>query len=144
MISNMLRFPLSMLDEEMDRWFFPEMFGVAGARLRAGYPPLNIGATDKGIEAYLFAPGMDPQALDIVIEKNMLSVEGERKLPEVSDKEGESYRQERFSGRFKRVVTLPEDVDPDSAEATYRDGVLHISIAKRPEAQKRQIPVSVN
>ena len=143
MISNMLRFPLSMFDDEMDRWFFPEAFAAGSARLRAGYPPINIGTTDKGVEVYLFAPGVDPKALDLVIEKNLLSVEGERKLPELEG-DNNSVRQERFEGRFKRVITLPEDVDPDSAEASYKDGVLHIRIAKKPEAQKRQIQVSVN
>ncbi len=145
MISNMLRFPFSMLDDDFDSWFYPELMRGPGRRgMPAAYPPINIGMTDKGVEAYLFVPGMNPDDLNLVIEKNMLSVEGERKLAEDQEETDGQVRRERFEGKFKRVITLPEDVDPESAEAMYKDGVLHISIAKRPEAQKRQIKVSVH
>ncbi|MGV6815755.1 MAG: Hsp20/alpha crystallin family protein [Thiotrichales bacterium] len=145
MISNMLRFPFSMLDDDFSNWLYPEMARTAGRRMASvAYPPINIGMTDKGVEAYLFVPGMNPDDLNLVIEKNLLSVEGERKLSEEQGEAEGQLRRERFEGKFKRVITLPEDVDPDSAEAVYKDGVLHISIAKRPEAQKRQIKVSVH
>jgi len=143
MISNMLRFPLSMLDEDMERWLYPEVVHDRGRRVRSSYPPINLGTTDKSVEVYLFSPGMNPDALDVVIEKNLLSIEGERRLPEAANEESSSYRQERFEGRFKRVITLPEEVDADQAEAVYRDGVLHISIPKQSELQPRQIKVSV-
>lgn len=145
MISNMLRFPFSMFDDDFSNWLYPELARGAGRRMASvAYPPINIGMTDKGVEAYLFVPGMNPDDLNLVIEKNLLSVEGERKLPEEQGEAEGQLRRERFEGKFKRVITLPEDVDPDSAEAVYKDGVLHISIAKRPEAQKRQIKVSVH
>jgi len=48
---------------------------------------------------------------------------------------------ERFAGRFRRAVSLPEDVDPDAVTANYRDGVLHISVARRAEAMPRRIAV---
>jgi HSP20 family protein len=48
---------------------------------------------------------------------------------------------ERFSGRFRRVVNLPEDIDPNAVSADYRDGVLHVSIARRAAAQPRRIEV---
>jgi HSP20 family protein len=52
------------------------------------------------------------------------------------------YRNERFNGNFRRAISLPEDIDPDSIEARYRDGVLQIT-AKRPETAKpRQIQVN--
>jgi HSP20 family protein len=143
MISNMLRFPLSMLDDEMERWLYPEVIRDRGRRIRASYPPINLGTTDKSVEVYLFAPGMNPDALDVVIEKTLLSIEGERHMPEAANEETSSYRQERFEGRFKRVITLPEEVDADKAEAVYKDGVLHISIPKQSELQPRQIKVSV-
>lgn len=73
----------------------------------------------------------------------MLSVSGKRKPHEVEGKNTGHYRQERFEGPFKRVITLPESVDTDSAVAVYKDGVLHISIAKRVETQPRQIKISV-
>jgi HSP20 family protein len=48
---------------------------------------------------------------------------------------------ERFDGRFRRVVTLPDDVDPNAVDAKYRDGVLRISIARKQSAQPRRITV---
>jgi HSP20 family protein len=144
MISNMLRFPFSMLNDDMEHFFYPDLFPRSERYVRSVYPPINIGTTDTSVDVYLFLPGMDTDALNIVIEKNMLSVSGERKLPEVGNENKDGYRQERFEGRFKRVITLPESVDTDSAEAVYRDGVLHVSIAKRAEAQSRQIKISVH
>jgi HSP20 family protein len=142
MISNMLRFPLSMFEDDFDSWFYPQQ--RAEARAAHGvFPAVNVGTTDKNVDVYLFAPGVDANDLDVVIEKNLLSVSGERKLPEREGSEA-STRLERFSGKFKRVITLPEDVDADKAEAVYQDGVLHISIAKPAEVQPRQIQVSVN
>lgn len=142
MISNMLRFPLSMFDEDLDSWFFTPP-RAENRVARAAFPAVNVGTTDSSVDVYLFAPGVDANELDVVIEKNLLSISGERKVPEVDDKET-STRQERFSGKFKRVITLPEEVDADKAEAVYQDGVLHISMAKPVEVQPRQIQVSVN
>jgi HSP20 family protein len=51
------------------------------------------------------------------------------------------YRHERFSGRFKRVITLPEDIDPDKVSAAYQDGVLHIVVQRKEELQPRKIEV---
>ncbi len=143
MISNMLRFPFSMLDNEVDSLFYPNVFRRIENSSRTSYPAINIGTTDKSVDVYLFVPGMKTDDLKVEIEKNMLSVAGKRKLPDAVDEKKSSYRQERFEGDFQRVITLPEAVDADKAEAVYKDGVLHISIAKRIESQSRPIKISV-
>jgi HSP20 family protein len=143
MISDMLRLPFTMFDDEMERFFYPDLLMRNRNISRVSYPAVNIGTTDKSVEVYLFVPGMSPDALNLVIEKNMLSIAGERKLPEVADARVITYRHERYVGQFKRTVTLPDSVDPESANATYKDGVLHISIAKRAESQPRQIKIAV-
>jgi HSP20 family protein len=142
MISNMLRFPLSMFDDDMDNWFFPELRAPV-RRTRAAYPPVNVGVTDSKVDVYLFVPGMDPATLDVVIEKKLLSVSGNRELAKQDDSQA-NIRKERFEGQFKRVIALPEDVDTDTAEALYQDGVLHISIAKPAILQPRQIKVTAH
>ena len=141
MISNMLRFSPSFF-EGFDEVLAPEFARIAreGSRTRA-YPQVNMGVTDKSVEVYLFTPGLDASELDVSIEKNLLSVKGERKEDDL-DKDAIN-RRERFAGKFKRTVALPEDVDPDQTEAIYRDGVLHISVAKKAEVQPRQIEVKV-
>ena len=143
MISNMLRFPISMFDNEFDDWFAPRVKPTR-QQTRGAYPPVNVGSTKDNVDVYLFVPGMDAKALDVVIEKNLLSVAGERMLAESDESEGNYTRQERYEGQFKRVITLPEEVDTDSAEAVYRDGVLHISLAKQADVKPRQIQVSVH
>lgn len=91
------------------------------------------------LEVYLFLPGVDPKRLDISIQQNLLTVSGERNI--APDEKANYYRQERFSGEFRRAITLPEDVATDGVDAQYRDGVLQISIPRREPARPRQIQV---
>ena len=85
---------------------------------RGTYPPINLGSTPEQVDVYLFAAGVDPRKLDISIQQNLLTVAGERKL--VTEEGADYYRKERFDGEFRRVVTLPDDVDPDQVETPCR------------------------
>ncbi|HEX8961471.1 MAG TPA: Hsp20/alpha crystallin family protein [Rhodocyclaceae bacterium] len=116
--------------------FSPSIRGVG----RGGFPAMNIGGTAKSIEIYAFAPGVDPASLDVQIEKGVLTIAGERKADARPEK-ASVHIDERFAGRFRRVVTLPDDVDAGNVQAKYRDGVLHISIARKEAAQPRRITV---
>jgi len=128
------------LDDEWNavsgRWPWP-----AGIRsvARGTYPQINVGATADQVDVYLFASGLDPATIDISIQKNLLTVAGERKVP--VEKDADYYRKERFDGAFRRVITLPDDVDPEGVEARYRDGVLQIHVQRREATQPRQITV---
>jgi HSP20 family protein len=125
------------LDEQLGHWLWP--LGIRSTA-RGTWPPMNVGLTPDNVEIYLFAAGLDPKSIDISVEQSLLTVSGERKVPERG--EVTWYRNERFDGNFRRAISLPEDVDPDSIQARYRDGVLQIT-AKRPEAAKpRQIQVN--
>ncbi|HJY05980.1 MAG TPA: Hsp20/alpha crystallin family protein, partial [Bryobacteraceae bacterium] len=106
---------------------------------RGSFPAVNVGASPDKLEVYLFLPGVDPKRLDISIQQNLLTVSGERNL--TPDEKASYYRQERFSGEFRRAITLPEDVATDGVDAQYRDGVLQISIPRREQARPRQIQV---
>ncbi|MBK6981591.1 MAG: Hsp20/alpha crystallin family protein [Betaproteobacteria bacterium] len=105
-----------------------------------GFPAINVGATPKSVELYAFAPGIDPASLDVQVEKGVLTVAGERKADPLPDK-ATMHIDERFAGRFRRVVTLPDDVDATGVEARYRDGVLHISVPRKEDAQPRRIAI---
>ena len=106
---------------------------------RGTYPPINVGSTPEQVGVYLFAAGLDPEKLDISLQRNLLTVAGERKAP--VDKDAEYYRKERFDGAFRRVISLPDDVDPERVDARYRDGVLQINVQRRESARPRQIEV---
>ena len=149
MFGNLSSFEGSLFDDlrrmqlEME---MEDMFGrrawPAGIRsvARGTYPPINVGATADGVDIYLFAAGLDAKTLDISIQQNLLTVAGERKV-EVPENV-QFYRQERYSGSFRRVISLPEDVDPEKVDARYVDGVLHISIRRREASKPRRIEVS--
>lgn len=124
------------LQRELDQAFgLPSIRGMA-----RGYPAMNVGTTPRSIEIYAFAPGIDPASIDVQIEQGVLTISGERKP--VSVPEGATVHiDERFAGRFRRVVSLPDDIDPNAVSATYRDGVLHVSVARREAAQPRRITI---
>jgi HSP20 family protein len=107
---------------------------------RGTFPPINVGATPERVDVYLFAAGLDPKKLDVSIQQNLLSISGSRKIE--ANEDAEYYRRERYDGDFRRVMTLPEDVDPERVAAKYRDGVLQITIQRREAARPRQIAVS--
>jgi HSP20 family protein len=129
---------LDRLQREMQQTFeiSPSIRGLA----RGGFPAINVGNTARSVEIYAFAPGMDPSAIDVQFEKGVLTIAAERKTADVPDK-ATVHIDERFKGRFRRVLALPDDVDPNSIEAKYREGVLHIHIARKEEAQPRRITV---
>lgn len=106
---------------------------------RGSYPPINVGATPERVDVYLFAAGLDSKTIDISIQQNLLSVAGNRTIPVQDDTV--YYRSERFSGSFQRVISLPDDVDPNQVEAQYRDGILHITIKRQEASQPRRITV---
>jgi HSP20 family protein len=109
---------------------------------RGGYPALNVGTTATSVEVVAFAPGMEPASLEVNLDRGVLTLSGERKttLPK-SDEKTTLHINERFAGRFRRVVSLPDDVDPNAVQASYRDGVLHVSVKRREAAQPRRIEV---
>ena len=116
----------------------PSIRGVA----RGGFPAMNIGHTSQSVEIYAFAPGLKPAQIDVQIEKGVLTIAGERKLDlPPQDEKTTIHIDERFAGRFRRVLTLPDDADPNAVQADYRNGVLHISIQRRAAAQSRRIAI---
>jgi HSP20 family protein len=129
------------LENQMDQLFGSSAW-PAGLRAvqRGTFPLLNVGATPERVDVYLFAANLDPKSLDLSIQQNLLAVSGSRKV-EVNENAA-YYRRERFDGDFRRVITLPDDVDPDRVEAKYRDGVLQITIQRRESARPRQITVN--
>ncbi len=106
------------------------------------FPEINVGRTPTSVEVFAFAPGIDAASLDVSIERNVLRIAGTRSsaIPR-GDAKVHLYANERSEGRFSRAVSLPDDVDPLKVEATYRDGVLRISVALSAAAQPQRIAV---
>jgi HSP20 family protein len=129
------------LEQELEQIFGDSTPWTGGIRsLPAGtFPAVNVGSTGDSVTVYLFAPGLDPKSLDISLQQSMLSISGQRDVP--VDASATYYRQERFSGAFRRTIGLPEDVDPDQVEAKYRDGIVQITMRRRESTKPRQIEI---
>ena len=119
--------------------YSPSIRGYA----RGGFPALNVAGTPDSVEVYAFAPGLEPQSIHVQVERGVLSISGERASDLPAQEERPSVHQrERFAGRFHRVVTLSDDLDPEEVSARYRDGVLHVSIRRKQAAKPRRINVN--
>lgn len=149
MYASLTRFPGDLfadfegLQRQIDQLFgsrtWPSSIRAAG---RGAFPAINMGVTDDAVEIYAFAPGLDPAKVEVSVDKGLLTIAGERPsdLPPESEKVS-VYANDRFAGTFRRVVSLPEDVDPGRVEATYSHGVLKIAVAKREASKPRRIEI---
>jgi HSP20 family protein len=103
-------------------------------------PAVDISET---ADAYVFTvelPGMKPEAVEVEVKDNTLTLKGERMNAETNA--GERYHhRERPTGRFVRIFRLPKPVDADHVSATYRDGILSVIVPLRAEAKPRKIQV---
>jgi HSP20 family protein len=114
---------------------------------RGGFPALNVGGTDRTVEIYAFAPGLDPNTLEIELDRGVLTISGQRasglagQRSDGGGAQGAVHINERFAGDFRRVLSLPEDADPEAVDAKYRNGVVHITVQRRASAQARRITI---
>jgi HSP20 family protein len=105
-------------------------------------PAVDIYEDAKKVVLKLEVPGIEQKDLDIRVENHTLTVKGERKF-EAEEKEQNFHRIERRYGSFFRAFTLPSTVDTESVQASYNAGVLKLELAKKPEAQPKQIKINV-
>jgi len=153
MYESLTTYPAGVFgDFERLRRDFDSAFGGLGlptsirAVARGAYPAINIAGTPKTIEIAAFAPGLDRDKLEVSVDKGLLTIAGERAAQRGDEAAGREthehrYATERFSGRFKRVVSLPEDADPARVEARYTDGVLRITVQRRADTLPQRIQI---
>jgi len=125
-----------------------DVFGVSGlpSSIRSvapgTLPAINVGRTPTSVEIYAFAPGLEASKIEVTLDRGVLRISGERAsgIP-ASDGKVHVYTRERGTGSFTRAISLPDDVDPARVDASYRDGVLQVSVARRESAQPKRITV---
>ncbi len=105
-------------------------------------PAVDIYEDAQKIMLKLEVPGIDEKDLDVRVEDHTLTVKGERKF-ESEEKEENFHRIERRYGSFYRAFTLPTTVETENVKASYNAGVLKLELAKKPEAQPRQVKINV-
>lgn len=125
-----------------------DVFGVTGlpSSIRSvapgTVPAVNVGRTATSVEIYAFAPGVDPSKIDVTLDRGVLRIAGERAPDVPTDKpKVHVYTRERGTGSFARAISLPDDVDPSQVKASYCNGVLQVSVARREPAQPKRITV---
>ncbi|MCX7712192.1 MAG: Hsp20/alpha crystallin family protein [Chthoniobacterales bacterium] len=110
---------------------------------REWFPAMDVREDDHAVTVELEVAGMKKEDFDISLERDVLTISGERKA-ERSENTGESFRNERFFGKFSRSITLPTAVDATKVTATYNDGILTVTLPKAEEAKPKKIEVGVS
>ena len=137
-----VRYP--SLKEEMDK-LFEDFFGRSGFPAVADgawAPALDVRQTNKDIVVTMDIPAVNPKEVTISIVDDKLTIRGERKKEE-QVREENMYRSERIYGSFQRTIQLPSEVMADRAKASYKDGVLKITVPKSTKAIPKEIKVEI-
>jgi HSP20 family protein len=132
------------LHREINRMFddFARGFGL-GLPMRVGgsggWPHVEVSETDREVKVVAELPGMDQKDVEASLAEGVLTLKGEKK----SENSGALYS-ERWHGLFQRSLQVGPDVDPEKVDAGFKNGVLTVTLAKRPEAQSqvKRIPIS--
>ena len=144
---------LRRLDEDMDR-LFQQLWGGSGRRSlmrgRSTDTPAmwvpQVEVTEEGGKLHVYAdlPGLKREDVKLSMEGDQLVLQGERQSSREEGQQGGSYyHSERSYGSFYRSIPLPEGVDPQTAQANFKDGVLDVTFEapRRPQQQSRQIEI---
>jgi HSP20 family protein len=132
--------PFFELQREMDRLFddFGRVLDVPG-RAGSGWPSIEISETGDEIKVVAEVPGLDKDDVDVTLRDGVLMLRGEKKI----ERNGTVYS-ERWEGSFERDIPVGEDIDPDKVKASFKNGVLTISLSKSPESQREVKRIAIN
>ena len=132
---------VASMQDEIERVFRSTLGANAGASTAGAWSPaLDVEETPEGFTLHVELPGVAPDDVNVSLEENVLTIEGERHFYKEGDAEG-FRRIERHFGRFHRSIRLPDRVDADAVQATAKDGLLTITVPKAEEAKPRRIAI---
>lgn len=142
--------PFQTIRNEMDRVFdsflsrgfggFPAaLTNERGANLM---PSVDVRESDGKIVVEAEMPGLDEKDVDVTLRDGVLRIKGEKKS-EREEKKDDYHLSERSYGRYERAFRLPDDIDEDRISAELKNGVLHITVPKKPESVKAEKKISI-
>jgi HSP20 family protein len=134
---------LSSLRNELDRLFDLSWSGRDSGLFSGWTPSLDVYDEKDHFVVSVELPGLKKEEINVSFEDGVLSLSGERKQMKENN-EGETFRSERYFGKFQRSVTLPAAVDSSKINASYKDGILTITLPKSEAAKPKQIAVNVD
>jgi len=105
-------------------------------------PPIDVVETQDEYIVFADLPGMEQKDIELSIASNVLSLSGE-KAKKADGERRRFFREESWTGSFRRTISLPNTVDPEKVSAELKDGVLSVRIGKKAELKPRQIAVNV-
>jgi HSP20 family protein len=123
------------LEDELERLF--------ESPLQAWAPAIDVREDNDGFTIHAELPGMKREDIEVSLHDGALVISGERQTEKTTEGT-EVHRQERYYGKFSRILTLPTAVAGDKVKAAYQDGILTVTLPKAEEAKPKQIAVTVN
>lgn len=128
-----------LFDFSLDRW------GDRHAAAEEAFwaPAVDIHDSKENLIVKADIPGVDKENIDVTVHDGVLSIRGEKKEFNETKKDG-ALRTERFYGSFLRQIALPTAVDDAKIKASYKNGVLELTLPKKEEAKPKQIKVDIN
>jgi HSP20 family protein len=140
--------PFDQFRREMDQLFegflseWPARTSLLDRRLGTFVPHIDLAETDKEVRITAELPGLDEKEVEVTLTQGVLTIKGEKR-EEHEENKGDMHRSECRYGMFERSVQLPADIDADQAKASFKKGVLKVTLPKTAEAQsnRRRIPV---
>jgi HSP20 family protein len=152
------RRPLESLRQEIDRLFDDFGIGTWRSPFRSsffdmdpfrrakaafsGMPAVDVTETEKGYKVVAELPGMDEKNIEVKIANGMLTIKGEKQEEKEEEKQ-DYYVRERSFGSFERTFPVPDGVDLDKVDASFKKGVLTVTLPKTAEAQKAEKKITV-
>jgi len=119
------------------------LFEDFGSQRMQTFPPINLWSDDEKAVLKAELPGMKKSDIDITVQNNQLTMEGNRKLETLQENE-DYHRRERGYGNFKRSISLPFAVDSEKITAKVSNGVLRVELPRREEDKPKKIEISTS
>jgi HSP20 family protein len=149
--------PFFQLHREVNRLFddifnrfdagMPSLVGRApswaGGAWSGGWPSLEVNATDNEVRVSAELPGIDEKDIEVLVDNDVLTIRGEKKSENEDQGQGRRFS-ERYYGRFERSLALPFEVDEAKAEASFKNGVLTVTIPKSATAKDTAKRIAIN
>ncbi|RKS98301.1 Hsp20/alpha crystallin family protein [Flavobacterium sp. 123] len=134
-------FPLVPVNTLLDDFFSKDIFDWSDknfSSLGSNLPSVNLKETDDKIKIELAAPGLKKEDFKVEIDNNMLMISSEKKEEKEETRKKDNYIRKEFNYQsFSRSFSLPEYIDDSKIEANYKDGILHVDIAKKENGKKK-------
>jgi len=134
---------ISTLREEIDR-LFDSFFGRQTSMATEGFwvPAIDVEETDSDYIVKAELPGLKKDDIKIAVTEDTLTISGERKMEK--EEKGKTYhRIEMNYGKFERTIRFPSEVNPEKAKASYKDGILTVTIPKSEKTKAKELEITI-